>query len=147
VSKTGFIGELAILYATNLDLITCWMGHYVLSEIESLMPHLGEYKSDNNPKYGYGKGIVEGRRVICASPVGYWKQKGLRLFDRMQVRNFSYNRKHIEDLIDGNVEVGSISRDIKYAIELASKAPSALNKQFWRFKVSADQKEMGASKC
>lgn len=135
ISKTGFVGELVILYMTSLGLSTCWMGHYLSTYVENEVPLL---KEDLSVKYGYGKDIVEGKRVICTSPVGYYKNKGLRLMDRMQQRIFSFKRKPVEEIVVGSID--NLSDDILYALDLAGKAPSALNQQFWRFTISEDQK-------
>lgn len=40
ISKVGFIGEFLILFAQSKNISTCWYGHYKLSELERLMPHL-----------------------------------------------------------------------------------------------------------
>lgn len=140
ISKTGFIGEIVILFATSLGLATCWYGHYLLDELEDIMPHLGSYKGKSNPKWGYGKGRVEGERAICITPLGYWKKKGLRVIDRMQQSFISYKRKPIEEFLEGDVKEEDIPPEILYAIDLARKAPSALNSQPWRFKFSSDFK-------
>lgn len=143
ISKAGFVGEMAVLYATHLGLATCWYGHYSLHELERVMPHLGKYKTEalqDAPKGGYGKGEVQGERAICISPLGYWKHKGVRLFDRMQESFISHKRKSIGELIDNGIKEESLPPEIHFALDLARKAPSALNSQFWRFKISSDYK-------
>lgn len=67
IAKAGFIGELLILFATSKGLSTCWYGHYKLSELERLMPHLQtpEQIRESNMGYGYAKGVTAGRRAIC----------------------------------------------------------------------------------
>lgn len=62
ISAVGFVGEMLILYVTSLGLATCWYGHYTLTELERVMPHLGAYAELPNPKWGYGKEEVEGER-------------------------------------------------------------------------------------
>lgn len=66
ISKVGFIGELLILFAQNLVISTCWYGHYRLSELERLMPHLqfADQLNESNMGYGYSTGITTGRRAI-----------------------------------------------------------------------------------
>ncbi|KYC52720.1 MAG: Nitroreductase family protein [Candidatus Methanofastidiosum methylothiophilum] len=143
ISKVGFIGELAILYATNLGISTCWYGHYSLEELEKIMPHLGENNTSDNPKWGYGKGVVEGERAICISPLGYWKKDGLRLADRVTGSFMSYKRKEISELLQGSTE--SLTPELLYALDLSRKAPSGANSQHWRFKVSSDLKTISIS--
>lgn len=140
ISAAGFVGELAILYATGLGLATCWYGHYVLEELERLMPHLGPDPALPLPKYGYSSGEVPGTRAICISPVGYWKKEGVRLFDRISESFVSYKRKPVAELLDGGATVDQMPTDIFYALDLARKAPSAGNSQPWRFTVSSDFK-------
>jgi nitroreductase len=131
---------MAILYATSLGISTCWYGHYTLEELERIMPHLGNNKNLDNPKWGYGKGVVEGERAICISPLGYWKKEGLRLTDRITGSFMSYKRKEIDALLDGEIKEESLAPEILYALDLARKAPSGANSQHWRFKVSSDLK-------
>lgn len=143
ISKAGFVGEMAVLYATSLGLATCWYGHYSLKELEHVMPHLGDHKAEALPgplTGGYGKGEAQGERAICITPLGYWKQKGVRFMDRMQETIFSHKRKPIGELIDNGIKEESLPPKIHYALDLARKAPSGLNSQFWRFTVSSDFK-------
>jgi len=136
VSKAGFLGELFVLYATSLGLATCWFGHYSLAELERLMPHLGEDKGELRGKWGYGKGEPPGERAICITPLGYWQQEGLRLLDRMTQTFVSHRRKPVSELLTGGVSAERLPPEIFYALDLARKAPSAANSQFWRFTVS-----------
>jgi len=145
ISEAGFVGEVVILYATSIGFSTCWYGHYTLSELESVMPHLGEYKNSQNPKWGYGRDEVEGERTICITPLGYGKQNGVRFFDRLQENLISYKRKTIENFLEGDIKEDELSPDILYALNLARKAPSAANSQHWRFLISSDQKTISIS--
>jgi len=58
ISKIGFVGELVILFATSKGLSTCWFGHYRLSELERLMPHLQSPDQLNEANMGYGYGEI-----------------------------------------------------------------------------------------
>lgn len=138
LSRTGFVGEMLILYATGLGLATCWYGHYSLAELERLMPHLGENAATQQPRWGYGKGEVPDERAICITPLGYWRKDGLRLIDRMTGAIVSYRRKPVGDLLQGDTSESSLPSELRYALDLACKAPSAANSQFWRFNVSPD---------
>ena len=135
ISKAGFIGELLILFAQSKDLSTCWYGHYKLSELESLMPHLQrpEQIKESNAGYGYAKGVTTGRRAICISPLGYYETGGLRLMDRFQNRTSSFKRKEVKELLENPDDYDKLSDDVLYALDLGRKAPSAANSQMWRF--------------
>ena len=72
IAKTGFVGEFVVLLAESHGVSTCWYGHYKLSELEKLSPHLqnsNQLKEAPNG-YGYSKGVTEGVRAICISPLG-----------------------------------------------------------------------------
>jgi nitroreductase len=140
ISDAGFVGEMFILYATGLGLATCWFGHYSLAELERVMPHLGADAAAPTPEWGYGAGVVRGERAICATPLGYWKREGVRWMDRAQESFLSYRRKPISALLEGNITDESLPTEIRYAFDLARRAPSALNSQHWRFRVSPDAK-------
>lgn len=142
ISKAGFLGETFVLYATSLGLATCWYGHYSLAELKRIMPHLGANTGLTKPKYGYGKGVVEGERAICITPLGYWRKEGVRLVDRMQTSFFSHKRKDVGAFLEDGINQDALPPELLYAFDLARKAPSAANSQFWRFKVSPDFKSV-----
>jgi nitroreductase len=135
ITKAGFIGEVLILFATSKGLSTCWYGHYKLSELERLMPHLQtpEQIKESNMGYGYSKGVTTGRRAICISPLGYYESSGLRVMDRFQNRAISFKRKGIKELLANPDDYDKLSDDVLYALDLGRKAPSAGNSQMWRF--------------
>jgi len=147
IAKTGFVGELAILMAESLGVATCWYGHYKLSELERLMPHLQDTSQlKEAPKgYGYSEGITSGVRAICISPLGYYEPSGLRLMDRITKNTFSFKRKEIKDLIENPEDLAHVSDDLLYALDLARKAPSAANSQMWRFGFKNDYKTVTIS--
>lgn len=142
ISKTGFIGELIILFAQSIGISTCWYGHYNLAKLEELMPHLeseAQLKEANNG-YGYSKGITEGIRAICISPLGYYEDKGLRLMDRITKSTISFKRKPIDNLLVYPNDYKKLSSDVLYALDLGRKAPSAANSQMWRFEFEDNYK-------
>ncbi len=145
ISTAGFVGEMAILYATSLGLGTCWYGHYSLEELEKIIPHLKVNNTLSKPKWGYGKGIVQGKRAICITPLGYWKKEGLRLADRITESFMSYKRKPVSAFLENGLTENSLPPDILYAFDLSRKAPSGANSQHWRFKVSSDFKTISIS--
>jgi nitroreductase len=144
IAKTGFCGELVILMAESLGVSTCWYGHYRLAELERLMPHLQDpgQLEEANMGYGYSKGVTDGVRAICISPLGYYEERGLRLMDRITKSSFSFKRKGIAALLENPKDMDNLSEDICYALDLARKAPSAANAQMWRFGFEDDYKTM-----
>lgn len=138
VSKAGFVGEMLILYATSLGLATCWYGHYSLAELERLMPHLEEDGEAKQSSSGYGKDEPPGERAICITPFAYWRKDGLRIYDRISGAFMSHRRKALKDLLQNGVTEESLTPDVLHALELARRAPSAANGQYWRFYVSPD---------
>lgn len=147
ISKAGFIGELLILYAQSKGLSTCWYGHYKLSELERLMPHLqtAEQLKESNMGYGYSKGVTTGIRAICITPLGYYEDGGLRLMDRITEKAISFKRKEIKDLLENPNDYDQLSADLLYALDLGRKAPSAANSQMWRFAFEDDFKTITVS--
>lgn len=135
ISKVGFIGELLVLFAQSKSLSTCWYGHYKLSELGRLMPHLQsvEQLKGSNMGYGYSKGITSGKRAICITPLGYYEDHGLRIIDRITRKTVSFKRKEIKDLLEIPSDYDKLPNDILYALDLGRKAPSAANSQMWRF--------------
>ncbi|MGI6358394.1 MAG: nitroreductase family protein [Bacillota bacterium] len=138
LAKAGFVGEMIILYATSLGLGTCWFGHYLLAELERVLPHLGTAPNLPQPTWGFGKGDGAGRRAIAISPLGYPSSQGLRLMDRMTGSIMSHKRKPLGTFLEGEVTEEGLSAELRFALDLARKAPSAANSQFWRFSVSTD---------
>jgi nitroreductase len=146
ISKAGFVGETFVLYATSLGLATCWYGHYLLAELERIMPHLETCPGMPKAKYGYGKGTVPGQRAICITPLGYWRKKGVRLVDRVQTSFFSHKRKPVGAFLENGISEKGLTPELLYAFDLARKAPSAANSQFWRFEVSPDFRTISISR-
>lgn len=142
VSKAGFIGEVLILYAQSLGIATCWYGHYKLKELEQLMPHLQNEAQLKEAimGYGYAKGVTTGRRAICISPMGTYNEKGLRIIDRIAKNAFSFKRKEIDQLLENKDDMDHLPKDVVYALDLARKAPSAANMQWWRFSFTDNYK-------
>ena len=145
ISTAGFVGEMAILCATSLGLATCWYGHYSLEELEIILPDLKVNNTLPKSKWGYGKGVVQGKRAICITPLGYWKKEGLRLADRVTESLMSYKRKPVSAFLENGISEDSLPPNILYAFDLARKAPSGANSQHWRFKVSSDFKTISIS--
>jgi nitroreductase len=109
----GYLGEGIILEATALGLNTCWVGGFyrregVMKQIE----------------------LNDGETILGITPIGYSKDDA----DRVGVSSKQYRRrKSLEDLVlSGEID----SEDwIRTALEAVRIAPSAANRQPWRFEV------------
>lgn len=131
----GYTGQGLILEAAALGLGTCWVGG--LFKPGAVAP---------------AAGLGHGERVIAVSPVGYPKTK-LSFTDRtFKSLAGSKARKRLEELVGGGSIPGGALRK---ALEAARSAPSAVNRQPWRFRfegrsvvVSVDKggKEKGLSR-
>jgi len=108
----GYLGEGIILEATTLGLNTCWVGGFYRRE--SVMKQID---------------LEEREQVLGISPIGYSKDEK----DRVGVSTKPYRRKSIDRMIlSGDID----GQDwIRPAIEAARVAPSAANRQPWRFEI------------
>ena len=114
-SITGYLGEGVILEATALGLNTCWVG--------------GFYRRDGVLKQVNLEGA---ERILGITPIGYSKDET----DRVGVSSKQYRRKNLEDLVtSGDIESEKWVRSV---LEAARIAPSAANRQPWRFEIGDD---------
>ena len=147
ISKTGFVGELIMLYAVSLGLPTCWFGHYKLSEVGRYIPNISttDRIKESTMGYGYGKQVDVGERAICCMPFGYKEGNAKRLVDYVAGKNGA-KRKPLEDLLENPGLIESVPSNIKEVLELAKLAPSAANSQMWRFGFNNDFKAITVAK-
>ena len=75
ISKVGFTGEFLILFAQSKGISTCWYGHYKLSELERLMPHLQstDQLKESNMGYGYSKVKPPAEEQYVSRPLAIMK--------------------------------------------------------------------------
>lgn len=144
VSKTGFAGELAMLYAVSLGLSTCWFGHYKLSEVGRYIDGIAtpDRIKESTMGYGYGKQVDAGERVICCMPFGYKNEATKRLVDFVAGKNGA-RRKPVEELLENPAFLPGQIREV---LELAALAPSAANSQMWRFGYNDEVKTITVAK-
>jgi len=112
----GFTGEGAILEATRLGLDTCWIGGFFSAE-----------------KVRRVVDLAEGERVYSVSPLGYASQSPSTIEKAMRGMAGAKKRKCVEELapgIDGTWPQWAVA-----AVETARLAPSAVNRQPWRFRL------------
>ncbi|MFW9789416.1 MAG: nitroreductase family protein [Candidatus Thorarchaeota archaeon] len=106
----GYLGEGVILEATVLGLNTCWVG--------------GFYRRESVLKHVDLKGKEQ---VLGITPIGYSKNER----DRVGVSTKPYRRRSLDSLVlSGAVDDIDWARP---ALEAARVAPSATNRQPWRF--------------
>ncbi len=115
--KTGYYGEAAILECTALNLATCWVGGLF-----------------DRAAAGRHMELAPGERIFAVTPVGY--PADAMTFDERLMKGLakSHTRKELSQLCTG------MSPDkwpgwVKSALEAVRCAPSALNRQPWRFLV------------
>lgn len=115
--KLGYTGEGIILEATSLGLATCWVsGLFRAGEAQSLA--------------GAGKD----EKVFAVTPVGFsppeftFEERTMTGFGRM------HRRRPLSELVSGLGEV-EWPAGLKAALDCARSAPSAVNRQPWRFRI------------
>lgn len=115
----GYIGEGVILEATSLGLGTCWIGGFFRESRVLEQVHLEENES-----------------IISITPIGYISDD-LNLSQRL-MKSFSGNhrRKDLNKIVEG--ELDNIPPWMQTALNAARIAPSARNRQPWRFVIEED---------
>jgi nitroreductase len=114
LEAAGYTGEGIVLEATALGLATCWVGGFFRPEI--VRQHIR---------------IEDGEKVLAVTPVGYapeHKDRTERLLSGV-VR--SHRRKPVATLINGK----NMPPRLEEAFAAARLAPSAQNRQPWRFRI------------
>ena len=118
--QIGYMGEGIVLEAEALHVNTCWVS--------------GTFRRDATAAL---LGIDKGEAVLAVTPVGYaiprlsFEEKLLTGFGR------THRRKPLSDLVIG-LEQSEWPQWIRAALESARLAPSAVNRQPWRFRVERD---------
>jgi nitroreductase len=112
---TGYFGEGIILEATALGLNTCWVG--------------GFYRRDGVLKQ---VNLERSERILGITPVGYSRDSAARV----GVSSKPYRRKNLDKLVTkGDIDS---KQWIRPALEAVRIAPSAANRQPWRFEIGED---------
>jgi hypothetical protein len=115
--QVGYLGEGIILEATALKLGTCWVGGFFRPEVAASLTN-----------------INKNERVFAVTPIGYvsedWslEEKIMAGFGR------KHQRKPLSELITG-LEEEKWPAWMKELLEAARLAPSAVNRQPWRFHI------------
>jgi len=110
----GYTGEGVILEATSLGLGTCWVSGFFRPE--AVKEHIA---------------VADNERVYAVTPIGY-TEKGFTLKEKLYSGAArSPKKKPLEEIVEGTALVPWQQK----AIEAARIAPSASNRQPWRFVV------------
>jgi nitroreductase len=121
-AKLGFLGEQLVLFSEAIGLRTCWMGHYRTQEVNEIV-YSSSKPDKENPLY-------------CIILLGHIPER-TGLLDRISQRRFSKKTRMVDSFLspDSLTEFPNYIRD---ALELTSKAPSAMNSQKWYYMVQRD---------
>ena len=115
--QVGYAGEGIILEAEALNLATCWVaGFFKPKVVASLI------------------GISEGERVLAVTPIGYATTRHSFEERLMTGFGFTHRRRPLSGLVTGLPE-SEWEEWMRLALEAARLAPSAVNRQPWRFKL------------
>jgi hypothetical protein len=116
----GYLGEAVLLEATSLGLGTCWIaGFFDRPLAAALVP------------------LAPGERVLAISPIGV-AQTRPRTSERMLKRFVgAHKRKAVEEIAPG-FDPELWPAWAAEGVRLARVAPSAVNRQPWRFELEAD---------
>lgn len=118
--KVGYTGEGIILEATAMGLATCWVAGFYRPEVAAEIA-----------------GAASNERVLAVSPVGYTSEKWTFEEKLMSAFGRSHKRKPLKELITGAPNDAFAER-FYTILELARLAPSAVNRQPWRFYLEQD---------
>jgi len=118
--QVGYMGEGIILEAEALQLATCWVGGFFRPKVVTSLIK-----------------IDRGERVLAITPLGY-ATKSQSLEERLMTGfGLTHRRKPLSNLVTG-LSDSEWPQWIKLALEAARLAPSAVNRQPWRFHVEPD---------
>lgn len=115
--KVGYLGELFILEATAMGLATCWVGGFFSPETVAQKVKIETYE-----------------KVLSVTPVGFVDHSYSFTEKMMSGMVGSKKRKPLNELCLTD-ELSQWPVWIKSALEAARLAPSAVNRQPWRFSV------------
>ncbi len=117
-AKCGYLGEAFILEATALDLATCWVGGMLKSEVINKQLQLSPDE-----------------KVFAISPIGHAVAEYSLEERLLSAFGANHQRKTLETLCTG-LRPHQWPDWIQSALAAARIAPSAINRQPWRFQVA-----------
>ncbi len=123
----GYLGEAVILEATSLGLGTCWVaGFFDKTVASTLVP------------------LATGERVLAISPLGHAAPRA-RAGERMMRRVVRAHKRKPAEEIAPTFDQESWPAWAAEGVRLARVAPSAVNRQPWRFELDKDTSPPGLS--
>jgi len=115
----GYCMEKLVLFCTQLNIGTCWMG--------------GTY---NKTAFSTAVGLQEEELIPAVTPVGYFGTKKRTIDKMFRYMAGSDNRKPFDELFFSKTFQGQLNEKEKgtvgFFLEMVRLAPSASNKQPWR---------------
>lgn len=114
--QVGYTGEGIILETTAFNLDTCWVGGFFRPEVAKVLA-----------------GTRENERVLAVTPVGYAAERQSVEERLMTGFGLTHRRRPLSGLVTGLEALNWPSW-----VEAARLAPSAVNRQPWRFHVEPD---------
>jgi len=127
--QVGYMGEGIVLEAEALRLNTCWVS--------------GTFRKETTAEL---LGIDEDETVLAVTPVGYASSR-LSFEEKLLTGfGFTHRRKPLSDMVIG-LEQPEWPLWIRAALESARLAPSAINRQPWRFRVEKDSITVANDSC
>jgi nitroreductase len=118
-AKLGFLGELLILYSESIGIRTCWMGHFRTKEVYDIVYRTSESDSD--------------RLLFCIIVLGYIPEK-TGFLDRFSQKRMSKKNRSLDSFLHKE-SLTEFPDFIRLSLELASRAPSAMNSRKWYYLV------------
>lgn len=119
--KVGYLGEGIILEATSLGIGTCWVGGFFKPDIVAFII-----------------GLKENEKVFAITPLGFPKKEFSLEEKIMTGFGITHKRKPLSELVSG-LEESKWPEWIRVALEAARLAPSAVNRQPWRFYIEPEK--------
>ncbi|ADL13013.1 nitroreductase family protein [Acetohalobium arabaticum] len=119
-AKVGYLGEGLVLEATLLGLSTCWIGGFFKPEVAAKQIDLAEKE-----------------KVFAVTPLGYTKESKSFEEKVMGWMAKSHQRKSLSEIAAGYNE-DNWPGWVKQGLKAARVAPSAVNRQPWRFNYDKD---------
>lgn len=118
--KVGYTGEGIVLEAAALNIGTCWVGvSFKPKHVSSLI------------------NIKKNEKILAITPIGYTRERWSLEEKIMTGFGKTHKRKSMAKLIIGEKDT-PLPLWIKIALESARAAPSAANRQPWRFSIKQD---------
>jgi nitroreductase len=115
--KVGYLGEGIILEATAMNLDTCWVAGFFRPKVATSLV-----------------GTSKNERILSVTPVGH-ATEDFSLEERIMTGfGLAHRRKPLTELVTG-LDQAELPHWMKSALEAARLAPSAINRQPWRFYV------------